>query len=42
MPPLLGRVRGQGQNPFGVAPSEQEVFFPDQPVAHERVLFERL
>jgi DNA mismatch repair protein MutL len=41
-PPLFGRVLGQVQNTFVVATSEQEVFFVDQHVAHERVLFERL
>ena len=41
-PPLFGRVLGQVQNTFVVATSEQEVFFLDQHVAHERVIFERL
>src|SRR5206468_5406920 len=39
---LFGRVLGQVQDTFVVSTSEDEVFFLDQPVAHERVLFERL
>jgi DNA mismatch repair protein MutL len=39
---LFGRVLGQVQDTFIVATSEKEVFFLDQHVAHERVLFERL
>jgi len=39
---LFGRVLGQVQDTFVVAASEEEVFFVDQHVAHERVLFERL
>jgi DNA mismatch repair protein MutL len=39
---LFGRVLGQVQDTFIVAASEREVFFLDQHVAHERVLFERL
>jgi DNA mismatch repair protein MutL len=39
---LFGRVLGQVQDTFIVAASETEVFFVDQHVAHERVLFERL
>jgi DNA mismatch repair protein MutL len=38
----FGRVLGQVQDTFIVAASEEEVFFLDQHVAHERVLFERL
>jgi len=38
----FGRVLGQVQRTFVVATSDQEVFFIDQHVAHERVLFERL
>jgi DNA mismatch repair protein MutL len=41
-PSRFGRVLGQVQNTFIVSTSEQEVFFLDQHVAHERVLFERL
>ncbi len=41
-PPLFGRVLGQVQDTFVVAASEDEVFFLDQHVAHERVIFERL
>src|SRR5207249_8854152 len=40
--PLFGRVLGQVQDTFVVSTSEEEVFFLDQHVAHERVLFERL
>ena len=40
--PLFGRVLGQVQDTFVVSASEDEVFFLDQHVAHERVLFERL
>ena len=39
---LFGRVLGQVQDTFIVATSEREVFFLDQHVAHERVIFERL
>jgi DNA mismatch repair protein MutL len=39
---LFGGVVGQLQDTFIVAASEEEVFFVDQHVAHERVLFERL
>jgi DNA mismatch repair protein MutL len=38
----FGRVLGQVQATFIVATSEDEVFFVDQHVAHERVIFERL
>ena len=38
----FGRVLGQVQDTFIVSASENEVFFLDQHVAHERVLFERL
>ena len=41
-PELFGRVLGQVQDTFIVATSEREVFFLDQHVAHERVIFERL
>jgi DNA mismatch repair protein MutL len=41
-PPRFGRVLGQVQDTFIVAASDQEVFFLDQHVAHERVLFEGL
>jgi DNA mismatch repair protein MutL len=41
-PALFGRVLGQVQDTFIVAASDEEVFFLDQHVAHERVLFERL
>jgi DNA mismatch repair protein MutL len=41
-PPLFGRVLGQVQETFVVSASEREVFFVDQHVAHERVLFERV
>ena len=40
--PRFGAVIGQLQDTFIVAASEDEVFFIDQHVAHERVLFERL
>jgi DNA mismatch repair protein MutL len=40
--PRFGTVVGQIQDTFIVAASEEEVFFIDQHVAHERVLFERL
>jgi DNA mismatch repair protein MutL len=40
--PRFGAVIGQLQETFIVAASEDEVFFIDQHVAHERVLFERL
>ena len=39
---LFGRVLGQVQDTFVVTTSEKEVFFVDQHVAHERVLFEQL
>lgn len=39
---LFGAVVGQLQDTFVVAANEEEVFFVDQHVAHERVLFERL
>jgi len=38
----FGAVIGQLQDTFVVSASENEVFFIDQHVAHERVLFERL
>jgi len=41
-PALFGAVVGQLQETFIVAASDEEVFFIDQHVAHERVLFERL
>ncbi len=41
-PALFGLVVGQLQDTFIVAASDEEVFFVDQHVAHERVLFERL
>jgi DNA mismatch repair protein MutL len=41
-PPLFGRVLGQVQDTFVVSTSDDEVFFLDQHVAHERVLFDRL
>jgi DNA mismatch repair protein MutL len=41
-PNPFGRVLGQVQDTFIVATSEREVFFLDQHVAHERVIFERL
>jgi DNA mismatch repair protein MutL len=40
--PHFGAVVGQLQDTFIVAANEEEVFFVDQHVAHERVLFERL
>ena len=40
--PRFGTVIGQLQETFIVAANEEEVFFIDQHVAHERVLFERL
>ena len=40
--PRFGRVLGQVQDTFIVSASDDEVFFLDQHVAHERVLFERL
>ena len=40
--PLFGRVLGQVQETFVVSASDEEVFFLDQHVAHERVIFERL
>jgi len=39
---FFGRVLGQVQDTFIVAASDREVFFLDQHVAHERVLFERV
>jgi DNA mismatch repair protein MutL len=39
---LFGRVLGQVQSTFIVATSDAEVFFLDQHVAHERVVFDRL
>jgi DNA mismatch repair protein MutL len=41
-PGRFGRVLGQVQDTFIVATSEEEVFFLDQHVVHERVLFERV
>ena len=41
-PPRFGNVIGQLQDTFIVAANDDEVFFIDQHVAHERVLFERL
>jgi DNA mismatch repair protein MutL len=41
-PSRFGAVIGQLQDTFVVSASEAEVFFIDQHVAHERVLFERL
>jgi DNA mismatch repair protein MutL len=38
----FGRILGQVQRTFVVATSDAEVFFIDQHVAHERVLFERV
>ena len=38
----FGAVVGQLQDTFIVAATEEEVFFVDQHVAHERVVFERL
>jgi DNA mismatch repair protein MutL len=40
--PFFGRVVGQIEDTFIVAHTPDEVFFVDQHVAHERVLFERL
>jgi len=40
--PFFGRVVGQIEDTFIVAYTADEVFFVDQHVAHERVLFERL
>ena len=42
MPGRFGRVLGQVQDTFIVATTDDEVFFLDQHVVHERVLFERL
>ncbi len=42
VPGLFGRVLGQVQDTFVVAASADEVFFLDQHVAHERVIFERI
>jgi DNA mismatch repair protein MutL len=41
-PARFGRVLGQVQQTFIVATTDDEVFFVDQHVAHERVLFEQL
>ena len=41
-PGLFGAVVGQLQDTFVVSASDEEVFFIDQHVAHERVLFEQL
>jgi len=41
-PGRFGHVIGQLQDTFVVSASEDEVFFIDQHVAHERVLFEQL
>ncbi len=38
----FGRVLGQVQDTFIVATTDDEVFFLDQHVVHERILFERL
>ncbi|HJR01454.1 MAG TPA: DNA mismatch repair endonuclease MutL [Methylomirabilota bacterium] len=38
----FGQVIGQLQDTFIVSASDEEIFFLDQHVAHERVLFERL
>jgi DNA mismatch repair protein MutL len=40
--PLFGQAIGQIEDTFIVAYTPEEVFFIDQHVAHERVLFERL
>jgi DNA mismatch repair protein MutL len=40
--PFFGRVVGQIEDTFIVTHTAEEVFFVDQHVAHERVLFERL
>ncbi len=40
--PAFGLLVGQLQDTFVVAANDEEVFFIDQHVAHERVLFERL
>jgi DNA mismatch repair protein MutL len=40
--PMFGTVVGQIEDTFVVAHTPEEVFFVDQHVAHERVLFERL
>ncbi|HEY7141699.1 MAG TPA: DNA mismatch repair endonuclease MutL [Methylomirabilota bacterium] len=40
--PFFGRVVGQIEDTFIVAHTADEVFFVDQHVAHERVLFDRL
>ncbi|HXJ79355.1 MAG TPA: DNA mismatch repair endonuclease MutL [Candidatus Methylomirabilis sp.] len=40
--PRFGTVIGQLQDTFIVAANDEEIFFIDQHVAHERVLFERL
>ena len=39
---LFGRVLGQVQDTFVVSTFGEEIFFLDQHVAHERVLFERI
>jgi len=41
-PPRFGTVIGQLQDTIIVTANDEEVFFIDQHVAHERVLFERL
>jgi DNA mismatch repair protein MutL len=41
-PGAFGRVLGQVQDTFIIATTDAEVFFLDQHVVHERVLFERL
>ncbi|MFQ5896715.1 MAG: DNA mismatch repair endonuclease MutL [Candidatus Methylomirabilia bacterium] len=41
-PSLFGQPVGQVEETFIVAANQEEVFFIDQHVAHERVLFERL
>jgi DNA mismatch repair protein MutL len=41
-PARFGRVLGQIQETFILSTTDDEVFFLDQHVAHERVLFERL
>ena len=40
--PLFGRVLGQVQDTFVVSASDDEVFFLDQHVAHERLIFDGL
>ena len=41
-PSRFGRVLGQVQDTFIIATTDEEVFFLDQHVVHERILFERL